>query len=121
VFLASLRRAFVSGLNCVVLGHVFALPCCAVKGRALPVVNACLGVNPYQARTTARRGWVDRFIGGAPCGRWLAAGRALLSAFSFLGVGFALGEAVGDSPGEGDAAFSAGEGDAVDASLGMGD
>jgi len=52
-----------------------------------------------------------------PAGVGLAAGRALLSAFSFLGVGFALGEAVGDSAGEGDAAFSAGEGDAVDASL----
>jgi hypothetical protein len=50
----------------------------------------------------------------------LAVGRAL-SAFSFLGVGFALGEAVGDSAGEGDAAFSVGEGDAVGDSLGVGD
>jgi len=56
-----------------------------------------------------------------PAGVGLAAGRAFLSAFSFLGVGFALGEAVGDSAGEGDAAFSAGEGVAVDASLGLGD
>jgi hypothetical protein len=38
-----------------------------------------------------------------------------------LGVGFALGEAVGDSAGEGDAVFSAGEGDAVGDSLGLGD
>jgi hypothetical protein len=36
-------------------------------------------------------------------------------------VGFALGEGVGDSAGKGDAAFSAGEGDAVDDSLGVGD
>jgi hypothetical protein len=32
-----------------------------------------------------------------------------------------LGEAVGDPVGEGDAAFSAGEGDAVGDSLGVGD
>jgi hypothetical protein len=44
-----------------------------------------------------------------PEGTGLAAGRVFLSAFAFLGVGFALGEAVGDSAGEGDAAFSAGE------------
>jgi hypothetical protein len=38
-----------------------------------------------------------------------------------LGVGFALGEAVGASAGEGDAVFSAGEGDAAGDSLGVGD
>jgi hypothetical protein len=43
----------------------------------------------------------------------LAAGRGFPSAFAFLGVGLALGEAVGDSAREGDAAFSAwGEADA---------
>ena len=51
----------------------------------------------------------------------LAAGRDFLSGFAFLGVGFALGEAVGDSAGEGDAAFSVGEGDAVGDSLGVAD
>ena len=56
-----------------------------------------------------------------PAGVGLAAGPALLSAFSFLGVGFALGEAVGDSAGKGDAAFSAGEGDAAGDSLAVGD
>jgi len=48
-----------------------------------------------------------------PAGTGLAAGGAFLSAFAFLGVGFALGEAVGDSAGEGDAPFSVGEGDTV--------
>ena len=48
-----------------------------------------------------------------PAGAGVAAGRVFLSAFAFLGVGFALGEAVGDPAGEGDAAFSAGEGDAA--------
>jgi hypothetical protein len=56
-----------------------------------------------------------------PAGTGLTAGRAFLSAFAFLGVGFALGEAVGDTRGEGDAAFSAGgEGDAA-FSAGAGD
>jgi len=36
-------------------------------------------------------------------------------------VGFALGEAAGDLAGEGDAAFSAGEGDAAGDSAGLGD
>jgi hypothetical protein len=56
-----------------------------------------------------------------PVGDGLTAGRAFLSAFAFLGVGFALGEAAGDSAGEGDAAFSAGEGDAAGDSLSVGD
>jgi len=56
-----------------------------------------------------------------PAGAGVAAGRAFLSAFAFLGVGFALGEVAGDSAGEGDAAFSAGEGDAAGDSAGLGD
>jgi hypothetical protein len=36
-------------------------------------------------------------------------------------VGFALGEAVGDPAGEGEATFSADEGDAVGDSFGVGD
>jgi hypothetical protein len=48
-----------------------------------------------------------------PAGIGRAARRAFLLAFAFLEVGFALGEAVGDAAGEGDAAFSVGEGDAV--------
>jgi len=52
-------------------------------------------------------------------GTGLAVGRAFLSAFAFFGVGFALGEAVGDSADEGDAAFSAGEGDTAGDSLGV--
>jgi hypothetical protein len=56
-----------------------------------------------------------------PAGTGVAVGRVFLSAFAFLGVGFALGEAVGDSVGDGDAVFSAGEGAAVGDSLGVGD
>jgi len=48
-----------------------------------------------------------------PAGIGRAARRAFLLAFAFLEVGFALGEAVGDATAEGDAAFSAGEGDVV--------
>jgi hypothetical protein len=48
-----------------------------------------------------------------PAGIGRAARRAFLLAFAFLEVGFALGEAVGDATAKGDAAFSAGEGDAV--------
>jgi hypothetical protein len=36
-------------------------------------------------------------------------------------VGFAFGEAVGDSAGKGDATFSVGDGDAVGDSSGVGD
>ena len=56
-----------------------------------------------------------------PAGTGLVAGRGFLSAFAFLGVGFALGEAVGDPTRDGDAAFSDGEGDAVGDSFGVGD
>ena len=68
VFLSSLRRGFVSRLLCVLLGHVFALPRRAVKMRAFPVVNTCLGVNPHLAMASARRGWIGRFLSRAPCG-----------------------------------------------------
>ena len=56
-----------------------------------------------------------------PAGDGLTAGRAVGLAFAFLGVGFALGEAAGDSAGEGDPAFSAGEGDTAGDSLSVGD
>jgi len=56
-----------------------------------------------------------------PAGAGLAAGRAFVSVFAFLRAGFSLGEAAGDPPGEGDAAFSAGEGDAAGDSAGLGD
>ena len=58
-----------------------------------------------------------------PAGDGLTAGRAvgLGLALAFFGVGFSLGEAAGDSTGEGDPAFSAGEGDAAGDSLGVGD
>jgi len=60
-----------------------------------------------------------------PAGAGVAAGRAVFSAFAFLGVGFVLGEAAGDPAGVGDAAFSAGEGDsagdAAGDSAGLGD
>jgi hypothetical protein len=54
-------------------------------------------------------------------GTGLAAGRAFVSVFAFLRAGFSLGEAVGDPAVEGDAAFSAGEGDAAGDSPGVGD
>src|SRR4029453_16044150 len=55
-----------------------------------------------------------------PVGIGRAARRAFLLAFAFLGVGFALGEAVGDAAGEGDAGFSAGEGGAGGGGVGAG-
>jgi hypothetical protein len=64
-FLSSRRRGFVSRLFCVLLGHVFALPGRAVKTRAFPVVNTCLGINPHLAMASAYRGWVGRFLGRA--------------------------------------------------------
>ena len=64
-----LRRAFVSRLNSVLLGHVFAVPRPAVKRRAFAVVNACFSVNPYQAMTSARRLRVSRLLRRASRGR----------------------------------------------------
>jgi hypothetical protein len=54
-------------------------------------------------------------------GDGLTAGRAVGLGLAFFGVGVALGEAAGDSAGEGDVAFSAGEGDAAGDSAGLGD
>jgi len=56
-----------------------------------------------------------------PAGDGLTAGRAVGLGLAFFGVGFSLGEAAGDSAGEGDPAFSAGEGDTAGDSLGAGD
>jgi len=56
-----------------------------------------------------------------PAGDGLTAGRAVGLGLAFFGVGFSLGEAAGDSAGEGDAAFSAGEGDTAGDSTGAGD
>jgi len=89
MFLASLRRPFVSGPNCVLLGHVFALPRCAVKGRAFAMVNACLRVNPYQARTTARRLRIRGFFGCGPC--WPCSRTRFPLRFRFLGSRFCFG------------------------------
>ena len=49
------------------------------------------------------------------------AGLAAVSVFAFLRPRFSLGEAAGDSPVEGDAAFSAGEGDAEGDPVRVGD
>ena len=56
-----------------------------------------------------------------PAAAGVPAGRAVGLGLAFFGVGFSLGEAAGDSAGEGDAAFSAGEGDAAGDSLSVGD
>ena len=55
-----------------------------------------------------------------PAGTELAVGRGFLSAFRFLGVGCAPGEAAGEPEAEGDAAFLAGGVSGGD-SLGAGD
>jgi hypothetical protein len=57
----------------------------------------------------------------AALGRFVGAGLAAFFGFASFGVGFSLGVAVGDSAGEDDAAFSAGEGDAAGDSPGVGD
>jgi hypothetical protein len=74
VFLSSRGRGFISSLLCVLLGHVFARPRRAVKTRALPVVNACLRIDPYLTLTPARRRWVDCFL-SHPSRRCWAYGR----------------------------------------------
>ena len=68
-----------------------------------------------------RAGGLDASSVVRPAGAGVAAGDGFLSAFAFLGVGLALGEAAGDLAGEADAAFSAGEGDALGDSAGLGD
>jgi hypothetical protein len=91
VFLSPLWRGFVSSLLCVLLGHVFALPRRAVKTRAFPMVNTCLGVNPYQPVTSARCGGIGRFLGRAPCGHRAGSRRRFPLSFRFLGGRFCFG------------------------------
>jgi len=88
VFLSSLGRGLISSLGCVLLGHVFALSRRAVKTRAFPVVNTCLGVNPHLAMASAGRGRVSRFLGRAPCRRWSCGRTRCLLSLRFLGSGF---------------------------------
>ncbi len=91
VFLSSRRRGLISSLDCVLLGHVFALPRRAVKTRAFPVVNPCLGVDPHLAMASAGRGRVGRFIGRAPCRRWAYGRTRFPLSLRFLGSGLLLG------------------------------
>src|SRR5437867_8186288 len=88
VFRWSLGRGLISSLDCVLLGHVFALPRRAVKTRAFPVVNPCLGVNPYLAMASAGRGRVSRFLGRAPCRRWSCGRTRFPLSLRFLGSRF---------------------------------
>ena len=88
VFLWSLRRGLVSSLGCVLLGHVFALLRRAVKTRAFPVVNTCLGINPHLAMASAGRGRVGRFLGRAPCRRWAYGRTRFPLSLRFLGSRF---------------------------------
>src|SRR5438876_8330706 len=91
VFHSSRGRGLVSSLGCVLLGHVFALPRRAVKTRAFPVVNPCLGVDPHLAMASAGRGRVSRFLGRAPC-RHCSCGRTRFPlSLRFLGSGLLLG------------------------------
>jgi hypothetical protein len=87
VFLSPLGRGLISSLLCVLLGHVFTLPRRAVKKRAFPVVNTCLGVNPHLAMASAGRGRVSRFLGRAPCRRWSCRRTRFRLSFRFLGSG----------------------------------
>src|SRR5438552_11129019 len=91
VFLSSRGRGLISSLDCILLGHVFPLPRRAVKTRAFPVVNTCLGVNPHLVMASARRGWVDRFVGSAPCGYWARSRMRFPLSLRFLRSGFCLG------------------------------
>src|SRR5205814_8693619 len=91
VFLSSRGRGLISSLDCVLLGHVFALPRRAVKTRACPVVNTCLGVNPHLAVAAAWRGRVGRFVDRTRSWRW-AYGRTRCSCrLDLLGSGFCFG------------------------------
>jgi hypothetical protein len=91
VLLWSLRRGFVSRLNCILLGRVFALPRRAVKTRAFPVINTCLGVNPHLAMASARRGGIGRYLGGTPSGHWACSRARFLLSLRFLGSRFCFG------------------------------
>ena len=88
VFLSSRGRGLISSLGCVLLGHVFALPRRAVKTRAFPVVNTCLGVNPHLAMASAGCGRVSRFLGRAPCRRWSCGRTRFPLSLRFLGSRF---------------------------------
>ena len=88
VFLSSRGRGLISSLGCVLLGHVFALPRRAVKTRAFPVVNTCLGVNPHLAMASAQRGRVSRFLGRASCRRWSCGRTRFPLSLRFLGSRF---------------------------------
>jgi hypothetical protein len=88
VFLWSLRRGFVSRLDCVLFDHVFALPCRAVKTRAFPVVNTYLGIDPHLSMASARGGWVGRFVGRPPCGHRACSPTRFPFSLRFLGSGF---------------------------------
>jgi len=90
-FLWSLRRRFISRLDCVLLGHVFALPRRAVKTRAFPVVKTCLGVNPDLAMASAGCGRVGHFLGRAPCRRWAYGPTRCWRRLDPLGSGFCFG------------------------------
>ena len=91
VFLSSRGRGLISSLDCVLLGHVFALPRRAVKTRACPVVNTCLGVNPHLAVAPAWRGRVGRFVDRARCRRWACGRTRRWRRLDLLWSGFCFG------------------------------
>src|SRR5437773_6848236 len=91
VFLSSRGRGLVSRLDCVLFGHVFALPRRAVKTRAFPVVNMRLRVNPHETVTPARCGRVGRFLSRAPCGHWTRGRTRCCLSFCFFAGAFLLG------------------------------
>jgi hypothetical protein len=91
VFLSFRGRGLVSSLDCVLLGHVFALPRRAVKTRACPVVNTCLGVSPHLAVAAAWRGRVGRFVDRARCRRWACGRTRCWRSLDLLGSGFCFG------------------------------
>jgi hypothetical protein len=113
------------------LPHVFPLPGRVRKNASLPCgkhLSSVLthtwpwpppGAGGLAASSLVRPAGVGRAAGRAFLlafaflGVGFALGEAVGDAFAFLGVGFALGEAVGDAAGEGDAASSDGESDAV--------
>ena len=57
-----LGSSFVSSLNRLGFGHVFACFCSAVETRTFLVVNMRLGVDPNQAVASARRGRFRRCL-----------------------------------------------------------
>ena len=85
IFLWSFRRGFVSRLNRILFGHVFALSRRAVKTRAFPVINTCLGVNPYLAMASARRRWIGGFLNRAPRGHRAGSRTRFRLSLPFLG------------------------------------